>query len=323
MIITRTPFRVSFVGGGSDLRAFYARNGFGAVVSAAINKYMYLIIHPYFHDKIRLKYSKTEDVGHVDEIEHPIIRECLRKVKIERGIEIASFADVPAGTGLGSSSAFTVGLLNALYAYRGKVVSKERLAAEACEIEIDILGEPIGKQDQYAAACGNINYIAFNRDETVNVTPILMSETAKRLLENRLCLYYIGGDRRSRDILGEQKKNTSRTRSARNLKTLVALAGELRERLQAGDPDALGDILHRGWLCKKELAAGISNGRIDGLYEKALKNGAQGGKLLGAGAAGFLLLYAQDHSSLKKALGQRVLPFRVDREGTKIIFYES
>jgi D-glycero-alpha-D-manno-heptose-7-phosphate kinase len=150
-----------------------------------------------------------------------------------------------------------------------------------------------------------------------------MSETAKRLLENRLCLYYIGGERRSRDILGEQKKNTSRTRSARNLKTLVALAGELRERLQAGDPDALGDILHRGWLCKKELAAGISNGRIDGLYEKALKNGAQGGKLLGAGAAGFLLLYAQDHSSLKKALGQRVLPFRVDREGTKIIFYES
>jgi D-glycero-alpha-D-manno-heptose-7-phosphate kinase len=323
MIITRTPFRVSFVGGGSDLRAFYARNGFGAVVSAAINKYSYLIIHPYFHDKIRLKYSKTEDVGHVDEIEHPIIRECLRKVKIERGIEIASFADVPAGTGLGSSSAFTVGLLNALYAYRGKVVSKERLAAEACEIEIDILGEPIGKQDQYAAACGNINHIAFNRDETVNVTPILMSETAKRLLENRLCLYYIGGDRRSRDILGEQKKNTSRTRSARNLKTLVALAGELRERLQAGDPDALGDILHRGWLCKKELAAGISNGRIDGLYEKALKNGAQGGKLLGAGAAGFLLLYAQDHNSLKKALGQRVLPFRVDREGTKIIFYES
>ena len=323
MIITRTPFRVSFVGGGSDLREFYARNGFGAVVSAAINKYMYLIIHPYFHDKIRLKYSKTEDVGHVDEIEHPIIRECLRKVKIDRGIEIASFADVPAGTGLGSSSAFTVGLLNALYAYRGKVVSKERLAAEACEIEIDILGEPIGKQDQYAAACGNINYIAFNRDETVNVTPILMSEPAKRLLENRLCLYYIGGDRRSRDILGEQKKNTSRAHAVRNLKMLVALAGELRARLQAGEPDALGDILHRGWLCKKELAAGISNGRIDDLYTRALDSGARGGKLLGAGAAGFLLLYAQDHRPLKKALGQRVLPFRIDREGTKIIFYES
>ena len=168
-----------------------------------------------------------------------------------------------------------------------------------------------------------MNYIRFNPDETVNVTPVLMSEPAKRQLENRLCLYYIGGDRRSRDILGEQKKNTSRRRAVENLKTLVALAGELRETLQAGEPDALGDILHRGWLCKKELAAGITNGRIDDLYARALKNGAQGGKLLGAGAAGFLLLYAQDHRALKKALGQRVLPFRVDREGTKIIFYES
>lgn len=323
MIITRTPFRVSFVGGGSDLREFYSRNGVGAVVSAAIDKYMYLIIHPYFHDKIRLKYARTEDVGHVDEIEHPLIRECLRKVKIERGIEIASFADVPAGTGLGSSSAFTVGLLNALYAYRGKVVSKERLAAEACEIEIDILGEPIGKQDQYAAACGNLNHIAFNRDETVNVSPILMSEAVKGSLENRLCLYYIGGDRRSGDILGEQKKNTSRTGTVKNLKTLVGLAGELRDRLQGGDPEAIGDILHRGWLCKKELAGGISNGRIDGLYAKALDSGARGGKLLGAGAAGFLLLHAADHRKLKKALGLRVLPFRIDREGTKIIFYES
>ena len=146
MIITRTPFRVSFAGGGSDLREFYSKNGYGAVVSAAINKYMYIVIHPYFHDKIRLKYSKTEDVENVDEIQHPIVRECLRKVKLEKGVEIASFADVPAGTGLGSSSAFTVGLLNALYAYKGKVVTKERLAAEACEIEIDILKEPIGKQ---------------------------------------------------------------------------------------------------------------------------------------------------------------------------------
>ena len=155
-----------------------------------------------------------------------------------------------------------MGLLNALYAYRGKVVSKERLAAEACEIEIDVLGEPIGKQDQYAAACGNINHIAFNRDETVNVTPILMSEPAKRLLENRLCLYYIGGDRRSRDILGEQRKNTSGRLAVKNLKTLVALAGELRERLQAGEPDAIGDILHRGWLCKKELADHFSSYRF-------------------------------------------------------------
>ena len=175
MIITRTPFRVSFAGGGSDLRDFYSRNGYGAVVSTAINRYMYIVIHPYFHDKIRVKYSRTEDVEDINQIQHPIVRECLKKVNVERGVEIASFADVPAGTGLGSSSAFTVGLLNALYAYKGKVVPKERLAREACEIEIDILGEPIGKQDQYAAAFGNINCIRFNQDETVDVSPILLT----------------------------------------------------------------------------------------------------------------------------------------------------
>src|SRR3990172_146311 len=177
MIITRTPFRVSFAGGGTDLKEFYSQNGYGAVVSAAINRYMYVVIHPYFHDKIRVKYSKTEDVDSIDEIQHPIVRECLKKVQIERGIEIASFADIPAGTGLGSSSSFTVGLLNALYAFKGKVVTKERLAREACEIEIDVLKEPIGKQDQYAAAYGNVNYIRFNRDETVDVSPILLTDS--------------------------------------------------------------------------------------------------------------------------------------------------
>jgi len=209
MIITRTPFRVSFVGGGSDLRDFYSKNGYGAVVSTAIDRYMYIVIHPYFHDKIRVKYSKTEDVETVEEIEHPIVRECLKKVEIGKGIEIASFADVPAGTGLGSSSAFTVGLLNALYACKGKTVSKERLAREACEIEIDILGEPIGKQDQYASAFGNINYIRFNKDESVDVSPILLTEPAKKRLEDNLCMYHVGGERRSGDILHEQKNNIS------------------------------------------------------------------------------------------------------------------
>lgn len=218
MIITRTPFRVSFAGGGSDLKEFYSKNGYGAVVSAAINRYMYIAIHPYFHDKIRLKYSKTEDVENIDDIKHPIIRECLRKVQIEKGLEIASFADVPAGTGLGSSSSFTVGLLNALYAYKGKIVSKERLAAEACEIEIEILKEPIGKQDQYAAAYGNINYIRFNKDETVDVSQILLTEPAKKKLGDSLCLYYTGGKRRAGDILNEQKKNLSDEDKFQNLK---------------------------------------------------------------------------------------------------------
>lgn len=322
MIITRTPFRVSFAGGGTDLREFYSLNGYGAVVSAAINRYMYIIIHPYFHNKIRLKYSRTEDVDHVDEIEHPIIRECLRKVQIEEGIEIASFADVPAGTGLGSSSAFTVGLLNALYAFMGKVVSKDRLAAEACEIEIDVIGEPIGKQDQYATAWGNINHIVFNRDETVNVTPILLSQAAKKKLENNLCLYYIGGNRKTRDILGELKQNTAGKSTIESLKKLLAIAEDLRDCLHQEDVEGLGNILHRGWLLKKELAHGISNHQIDRFYGKAVTNGAMGGKLLGAGGTGFFLLYAKDHQALKKAMGIRALPFKIDNEGTKIIFYE-
>lgn len=322
MIITRTPFRVSFAGGGSDLMEFYAKNGYGAVVSAAINKYMYIVIHPYFHDKIRLKYSKTEDVENVDEIQHPIVRECLKKVKLEKGVEIASFADVPAGTGLGSSSAFTVGLLNALYAYKGKVVPKERLAAEACEIEIDILREPIGKQDQYAVAYGNINYIKFNKDETVDVSPILLTEPAREKLEDRLCLYYIGGKRKAGDILNEQKKNMSDEEKFQNLKRMVMLADELKDVLHNEDIDSLGVLLHKGWLYKKELARGISNKDIDALYDKAIEHGASGGKLLGAGGTGFLLIYTDKHESMKKHLGCKVLPFNIDREGTKIIFYE-
>ena len=322
MIITRTPFRVSFAGGGSDLREFYSKNGYGAVVSAAINRYMYIVIHPYFHDKIRIKYSKTEDVENIDEIQHPIVRECLKRVQIERGIEIASFADVPAGTGLGSSSSFAVGLLNALYAYKGKVVSKERLAQEACEIEIDILGEPIGKQDQYAATYGNINYIRFNKDETVDVSPIFLIESAKKRLEDKLWLYHVGGERRSGDILNEQKKNISIEGKFQILKKMAMLADELRSALHDEKIDAFGGILQKGWLYKKELANVISNGDVNRLYDKAIKYGAIGGKLLGAGGTGFLLIYAKDHETLKKNLGCKALPFNIDREGTKIIFYE-
>ncbi len=322
MIMTRTPIRVSFAGGGSDLRDFYSRNGYGAVVSTAINRYMYIAIHPYFHDKIRVKYSKTEDVESIEEIQHPIVRECLKKVEVGKGIEIASFADVPAGTGLGSSSSFTVGLLNALYAYKGKVVSKERLAREACEIEIDILGEPIGKQDQYAAAFGNINYIRFNKDETVDVSPILLIETARKGLEDNLCLYYTGGERKSGDILSEQKNNVTHEDKFHNLIEMVTLADDLQEALHDEKIEAIGDILHKGWIYKKELASGITNDDIDSLYDKAIKFGATGGKLLGAGGTGFLLVYSNDHENLQKHLGCRMLPFVIDREGTKIIFYE-
>lgn len=322
MIITRTPFRVSFAGGGSDLAEFYVKNGYGAVLSTAIQKYMYIVIHPYFHGKIRIKYSKTEDVEYVDEIQHPIVRECLRKVQIEKGIEIASFADVPAGTGLGSSSSFTVGLLNALYAYKGSTVTKERIAREACEIEIDILKEPIGKQDQYAAAYGNINYIRFNRDETVDVSPILLTDRSKRRLEANLRLYYVGGKRKAGGILSEQSKNMSETAKFSNMRSMVALTDALRDALQREEIDATGRLLHEGWLLKKELAAAISNEEIDGLYARALQHGATGGKLLGAGGTGFLLLYSDDHGRLERQLNCRALPFQIDREGTKILFYD-
>jgi D-glycero-alpha-D-manno-heptose-7-phosphate kinase len=323
MIITRTPFRVSFVGGGSDLRDFYSRNGYGAVVSTAINKYMYIVIHPYFHDKIRVKYSITEDVEEVDEIRHPIVRECLRKVQIERGVEIASFADIPAGTGLGSSSAFTVGLLNALYAYKGKVVSKERLAREACDIEIERLGEPIGKQDQYATAYGNINYIRFSKDETVDVTPIFLTESSRKSLEEKLCLYYTGGERKASDILEEQKRNISNEDKFSSLQKIVNLADDLRDSLQEGDLDSLGPILHKGWQLKKELSKRISTDGINRLYDKFIKSGAEGGKLLGAGSTGFLLIYSNKHERLQRSFGLKVLPFNIDREGTKIIFYDQ
>jgi len=323
MIITRTPFRVSFVGGGSDLREFYCTNGYGAVLSAGINRYMYIVIHPYFHDKIRVKYSKTEDVSNIDEIEHPIVRECVKKVGIARGIEIASFADIPAGTGLGSSSAFTVGLLNALYAYKGKVVSKGKLAEEACEIEIDILGEPIGKQDQYATSYGNINYIKFNKDETVDVSPIFLTEPTRANLESSLSLYHIGGKRRSRDVLTEQKNNMCNENKFESLKKMVILVDEMKKALHEDNMSAIGGILHKGWLYKKALATGISNENIDILYNKAMKLGARGGKLLGAGSAGFLLLFSNDHFDLRKYLGCKILDFNIDREGTKIIFYEG
>ncbi|MCP4151746.1 MAG: GHMP kinase, partial [bacterium] len=222
----------------------------------------------------------------------------------------------------GSSSAFTVGLLHALYAYKGKIVSKEKLAREACEIEIDILGEPIGKQDQYAAAFGGVNYIRFDKDETVQVTPVLVTEDVRNRLESELCLYYTGGERVAKSILGEQKKNMADETALNQLKRMLLLVDEFIKILCEEKIHRVGEILHSGWLYKKELAKGITNGFIDTLYEKALANGAEGGKLLGAGGSGFLLLYSKNHKQLKKKLGNKVLPFEIDKEGTKILFYE-
>jgi D-glycero-alpha-D-manno-heptose-7-phosphate kinase len=289
------------------------------VVSAAIQSYMYIIIHPYFHDKIRIKYSKTEDAQSVDEIQHPIVREVLRKVSVGKGIEIASFADVPAGTGLGSSSSFTVGLLHALYAYKGESVTKERLAREACEIEIELLKEPIGKQDQYAAAFGGLNYIRFNPDESVNIAPISLEQNGVAQLVDKLRLYYVGGKRSASNILSQQKANLKQENKLAQLDKMVALADDLRASFHDWRVDHLAKNLYQGWQYKQELANGIGNDHVEGLMNHALQLGAKGGKLLGAGGTGFLLLYADNHDEITAKLNCRTLPFLIDNDGSKVI----
>lgn len=320
MIVIRTPFRISFAGGGSDLSSFY-KKWYGAVVSTTINKYMYIMIHPYFHDKIRIKYSKVEDVHEVDEIKHPLVRECLRLVGIDKGIEIASIADVPAGTGIGSSSSFTVCLLHGLYTYKRKFVTKEKLASDACKIEIDILKEPIGKQDQYIASYGSLNYMRFNSDEEVFVEPVVCKPEPKKKLERNLLMFYVGNQRQAGKILSQQMKDMSQKEKYEKVKKMLRLAEELKDSLNKGKIDNLGETLHRGWLLKKEMVKTISNPRIDEYYEKALKAGAIGGKLLGAGGGGFFLFYCKPRyqNLVRRALALRELKFGFENEGSKII----
>jgi D-glycero-alpha-D-manno-heptose-7-phosphate kinase len=316
MIISRTPLRISFVGGGSDLAAFYGREP-GAVVSTAIDKYI-ITVNRKFDRKIRASYSVTEIVDGVDDLKHELIREALKLVGIDGGIEITSISDIPSeGTGLGSSSTYTVGLLSALYAYAGRHVGAERLAHEACEIEIERCGKPIGKQDQYIAAYGGLQYIRFNPDESVYVDPVTCGREVKQRLQERLMLFYMGTFPRSaRDILAEQKASTEANPIVRHsLQNIVALADRMRECLLRGELDSVGGILHEGWSEKKKLAASISSNRIDGWYECALKHGASGGKVLGAGGGGFLLLFAppERHACIADALPElRRVPFRFE-----------
>jgi len=324
VIISRTPFRISLIGGGSDLKAFY-RKFPGAVVSTTIDRYMYIMIHPYFHDKIRIKYSKLEDVNEIHQIKHPIVRACLNRLRIQKGIEIASIADVPAGTGLGSSSSFTVGLLHVLNAYRRNFLSKARLARAACQIEIETLKEPIGKQDQYAASYGGLNFIRFHPDERVTVEPLACSPEITDKLEKRLLLFYVGRERKAGDILREQQKNMNIPAYRDRMKEMVRLTEELRAVLLAGRLKRLGEILHEGWLIKKGLAPHITNPIVEDYYARAIKAGALGGKILGAGSGGFFLFYCEpkDQNDLRTALGLRELRFGFDSKGSQIIFKEG
>jgi len=321
MIITQTPLRISFAGGGTDFADFYAEEE-GCVVSSAIDKYIYVIVKERFDEKIRVGYSRTEMVDSIDEIEHELVRESMRKVGIGKGIEISTMADVPSeGSGLGSSSTVTVGLLNALYAYKGEIKPADLIAREACEIEIDVLGKPIGKQDQYIAAYGGIRYLRFHRDGSVTVRPVEMDEVRRRQLDDSLMLFYTGITRQASGVLSEQKQNIA---------SRMAVLKKMRDQAQSFYPclsdsrvNRVGQILRSGWELKKSLATSISNSYIDELYEKALRAGATGGKVAGAGGGGFLLLFcplAYQHRVRKALAHLKELPFRLERDGTKVIF---
>lgn len=321
MIITRTPFRVSFAGGGSDLAEYYEKYG-GCVLSTSINRYCYISIHPYFDERYTLlKYSENELVDDPSKIRHRIFKCVLGEAKLH-GVEIVSTADVPGGTGLGSSSTFTVGLLNAVSCYQGKHHSKQKLAEKACQVEIEKLGSPIGKQDQYAAACGGLNFIRFHQDGEVSVTPVVVKGSTYRQLQKNLVMFFTGETRLANSILSEQKKNTSSADKAENLGQMCRLAEQMKGTLERDDLSGFGELLNEGWKLKKTLASGISNPEIDEAYETALKNGALGGKLLGAGGGGFLLFYCppEKQEQLRVSLRMRPFPFSFERDGTTVAY---
>jgi D-glycero-alpha-D-manno-heptose-7-phosphate kinase len=324
MIISRTPLRISFAGGGTDLAAFY-KDQPGAVTSTAINKYIYVTINKRFDDTIRVGYSKTEIVNYVDELNHGLVREAMKLTGINNGVEITTIADIPSrGTGLGSSSSLTVGLLNALYAFQGIMKSRLTLAKEACKIEIEILGEPIGKQDQYIAAYGGIQHIQFNPDESVYVDPVICTTWTKQQLGKHILLFYTGITRKASTILTKQIENTKK--KMENLIKLKELSEKVRDHMRDENIEGVGKCLHEGWLLKRELASGISNITINEYYQKALSAGAWGGKVLGAGGGGFLMIFCppENQDKVISVLSDlKCLPIKLEPQGSKIIYVED
>ncbi len=320
MIVVQTPLRISFLGGGTDFEDFYSEHG-GAVLSTAIDKCVFVIVKERFDDMIYVNYSKKEIVDSFDKLEHELVREAMRVTGVTKGVEITTLADVPAeGTGLGSSSSVTVGLLQAFHAYLGEIVAAKTLAEEACHIEIDVLGKPIGKQDQYIAAYGNMRFITFN-DNAVKLEKIELSAEDKRRLNDALLLFYTGVSRRSSEVLSEQKANINQR--LEHLSEIKKLASKAKDAILAGEFDEFGEIMHQGWEFKKGLAPKITNSGINEIYEAARRAGAIGGKITGAGGGGFLLLYSpkKKQDDVRRALrGLRELPFRFEQDGSKVIF---
>ena len=321
MIISKTPLRISICGGGTDFKGYYeAREGF--VVSTAIDKYVYVIIKERFDDLIYVNYSKKEIVKSINELQHGLVREAARIVGLEKGFEVTMLSDIPSeGSGLGSSSSITVGLLNAFYQYKGIQATSEQLAREACKIEIDILGSPIGKQDQYIAAYGGLASIRFKKDDTVEVQPVKISIDVKKKLFSNLLLFFTNITRQASTILTEQKSSIiDKIAYHDNIKLLAYKA---LSSLEAGDIDDIGNLLAENWTLKKQLSSNISNAVIDDMYEKAINGGATGGKISGAGGGGFLMLYCkrafQDKLS-ETMKDYREMSFMYEPHGSRIIF---
>lgn len=321
MIITQTPLRVSFLGGGTDFGEYYRENE-GFVVSSAIDKYIFVILKERFDDMIYVNSSKKEIVDSVDKIEHDLVREAMKVTGVKNGIEITMLADIPSeGSGLGSSSSLIVGLLNAFYTYKGIQVTNEQLAREACEIEIERCGKPIGKQDQYIAAYGGISAIKFNKDESVDVERIAIDEGLRRKFGSNFLLFFTGITRSSANILTEQKANTGE--KFKELDMIKGLAVEAKNYIVREHFEEIGNLLNKNWKIKKELSSNISNKEIEMMYNTALMAGALGGKIAGAGGGGFLLLYVNRElqNNVRRALAKyREMPFLLEQDGSKVIF---
>lgn len=320
MIVVRTPLRLSFLGGGSDFPDFYRKAG-GAVVSTAIDKYVYVIVKERFDDMIVVNYSQQEKVSSASDLKHELIREAMRMTGVASGVEISTLADVPAsGTGLGSSSSVTVGALQALSTYQGVIVTSDELAKQACKIELELCGKPIGKQDQYIAAYGGIRLIEFLKDDRIKVSNVLIPEKALQGLNRQLMLFFTNRTRSSASVLKEQHQNIGNRHTLLCQLRDMAYAGA--QNLADGDLDALGRLMHEGWALKKQLASGISDNAINEMYDTARNAGALGGKIAGAGAGGFLLLYCplDKQDQVRKALGHlRELPIGLERDGSRVI----
>ena len=320
MIITRTPLRISIGGGGTDLPSYYEKHG-GFVVSAAIDKHVYITVNRAFRPGYLLKYSQLEHARAIDDIKHAILREALRLMDIEPAVEIVSIADVPAGTGLGSSGSFTVGLVQALYAYKRLKISAEELARTANRIEMEILGEPCGKQDHYIAAFGGFSCQEYLPSGEVRISPLKVSAATLKDLRENLLLFFTGYSREAADLLAGQKKKSEQgeARMIDGLNAVKELGFRIKERLEAGDAEGFAALMHEHWLAKRARDGGISNDRINQLYDLGLKNGALGGKLVGAGSGGFMLFYAPDRPRLRAAMreaGLMEMDFAFDFDGS-------